>query len=160
MVATSSKLSPWIVVHADDKKAARLNIIRDLISRLACPGIDKHLAILIEASRFPTNESTPAAACLHDRSCSLIHGFWCKLVHPVQLVEVISLNLGSLAEWNHVRFQPHLLERFVRKFTESRQLCKKLTFQAQVDGSNRPDSSASVRKCSSCRMSRSLLSIG
>jgi polyphosphate kinase 2 len=44
LAATSSKLSPWIVVHADDKKAARLNIIRDLISRLACPETDKHLA--------------------------------------------------------------------------------------------------------------------
>lgn len=45
LAATSSELSPWIVVHADDKKAARLNIIRDLISRLACPETDKHLAV-------------------------------------------------------------------------------------------------------------------
>ena len=42
--ATSSPESPWIVVRADDKRAARLNVIRDLISRLACPETDKHLA--------------------------------------------------------------------------------------------------------------------
>lgn len=41
---TSSPLSPWIVVRADDKRSARLNIIRDLLSRLACPETDKHLA--------------------------------------------------------------------------------------------------------------------
>jgi len=42
---TSSPLSPWIVVRADDKRAARLNLIRDLIARLACPETDKHLAV-------------------------------------------------------------------------------------------------------------------
>lgn len=42
--ATSSPQSPWIVVRANDKRAARLNIIRDLLSRLACPETDKHLA--------------------------------------------------------------------------------------------------------------------
>ncbi len=42
---TSSPLSPWIVVRADDKRAARLNVMRDLISRLACPRTDKHLAV-------------------------------------------------------------------------------------------------------------------
>jgi polyphosphate kinase 2 len=42
---TSSLLSPWIVVRANDKRAARLNVIRDLIARLACPETDKHLAV-------------------------------------------------------------------------------------------------------------------
>jgi polyphosphate kinase 2 len=42
---TSSPLSPWIVVRADDKRDARLNVIRDLIARLACPETDKHLAV-------------------------------------------------------------------------------------------------------------------
>jgi polyphosphate kinase 2 len=41
---TSSPLSPWIIVQADDKRRARLNVIRDLLSRLACPETDKHLA--------------------------------------------------------------------------------------------------------------------
>jgi polyphosphate kinase 2 len=44
LAATSSELSPWVVVRADDKKVARLNVVRDLISRLACPETDKHLA--------------------------------------------------------------------------------------------------------------------
>ncbi|MEQ1613781.1 MAG: polyphosphate kinase 2 [Hyphomicrobiaceae bacterium] len=41
---TSSPLSPWIVVSADDKRSARLNIVRDLLSRLACPETERHLA--------------------------------------------------------------------------------------------------------------------
>jgi polyphosphate kinase len=41
---TSSPLSPWIVVRGDDKRSARLNIIRDLLSRLACPETERHLA--------------------------------------------------------------------------------------------------------------------
>lgn len=41
---TSSPLSPWIVVRADDKRSARLNVIRDLVSRLACPETERHLA--------------------------------------------------------------------------------------------------------------------
>jgi polyphosphate kinase 2 (PPK2 family) len=44
LAATSSRESPWIVVRADDKRAARLNVIRDLIPRLVCPETDKHLA--------------------------------------------------------------------------------------------------------------------
>jgi polyphosphate kinase 2 len=44
LARTSSPLSPWIVVRADDKRIARVNVIRDLISRLACPQTDKHLA--------------------------------------------------------------------------------------------------------------------
>jgi polyphosphate kinase 2 len=42
---TSTKLSPWIIVRADDKHKARLNVIRDLLSRLNCPQSDKHLAV-------------------------------------------------------------------------------------------------------------------
>ena len=41
---SSSPRSPWLVVRADDKQTARLNVIRDLLSRLACPESDKHLA--------------------------------------------------------------------------------------------------------------------
>lgn len=53
LAATSSPESPWIVVHADDKRAARLNVIRDLISRLACPETDKHLASPDRSIVFP-----------------------------------------------------------------------------------------------------------
>jgi polyphosphate kinase len=53
LAATSSPQSPWIVVQADDKRAARLNVIRDLISRLACPETDKHLASPDRSIVFP-----------------------------------------------------------------------------------------------------------
>jgi polyphosphate kinase 2 len=42
---TSTKLSPWLVVRADDKHLAHLNVIRDLLSRIECPKADKHLAV-------------------------------------------------------------------------------------------------------------------
>jgi polyphosphate kinase 2 len=42
---TSSPVSPWIVVRTDDKRTARLNVLRDLLARLACPETDKHLAL-------------------------------------------------------------------------------------------------------------------
>ena len=35
--------APWILVLADDKKCARLNIIRDLVQRIECPGKAAHL---------------------------------------------------------------------------------------------------------------------
>lgn len=54
---TSSPLCPWIVVRADDKRHARLNVIRDLISRLACPQTDKHLAVPDPAIVFPYEEA-------------------------------------------------------------------------------------------------------
>jgi polyphosphate kinase 2 len=41
---SSSSLAPWFIVRADDKQSARLNVIRDLLSRLACPETNKHLA--------------------------------------------------------------------------------------------------------------------
>jgi polyphosphate kinase 2 len=44
LARTSSSLAPWFVVRADDKRQARLNIIRDLLSRVECPEGDKHLA--------------------------------------------------------------------------------------------------------------------
>jgi polyphosphate kinase 2 (PPK2 family) len=53
LAATSSPESPWIVVRADDKRAARLNVIRDLISRLACAETDRHLASPDRSIVFP-----------------------------------------------------------------------------------------------------------
>jgi polyphosphate kinase 2 len=44
LAKTSSSLAPWRVVHADDKRLTRLNVIRDILMRLACPQTDKHLA--------------------------------------------------------------------------------------------------------------------
>jgi polyphosphate kinase 2 len=40
---TSTKISPWIIVKADNKKLARLNVIKDLLSRVECPEKYKHL---------------------------------------------------------------------------------------------------------------------
>lgn len=41
---THTRRSPWIVVRADDKKRARLNVIRDILSRVECPDRNEHLA--------------------------------------------------------------------------------------------------------------------
>jgi polyphosphate kinase 2 len=40
---THTLISPWIVVRADDKRQARLNLIRDLLARLSYPGADETL---------------------------------------------------------------------------------------------------------------------
>ena len=61
---TSSPLSPWIVVHADDKHIARLNVMRDLITRLACPQTDKHLAVPDLSVVFPYDEAHAKAGLL------------------------------------------------------------------------------------------------
>ena len=54
---TSSPLSPWIVVRADDKRTARLNVIRDVIARLTCPETNKHLAVPDLNVVFPYDEA-------------------------------------------------------------------------------------------------------
>lgn len=43
LLATHTNLSPWIVVKADNKRSARLNVIKDLLSRVECPGRAEHL---------------------------------------------------------------------------------------------------------------------
>lgn len=58
---SSNAESPWIVVKADNKHEARLNVIRDLLTRLDCPGGRKHLAhpdrdIVFEYSRDQFNQ--------------------------------------------------------------------------------------------------------
>jgi polyphosphate kinase 2 (PPK2 family) len=45
LARTSTPLSPWVVVRADNKRLAQLNAIRDFLARLACPQTDKHLAV-------------------------------------------------------------------------------------------------------------------
>ncbi len=44
LARTHAEDLPWHVVRADDKKAARLNVIRHLMSRVECPDKDEHLA--------------------------------------------------------------------------------------------------------------------
>jgi polyphosphate kinase 2 (PPK2 family) len=40
---TSSKIAPWTVISANDKKLAHLNLIADLLSRVEYPEKDKKL---------------------------------------------------------------------------------------------------------------------
>ena len=61
---TSSPLCPWIVVRTDDKRIARLNVIRDLIACLACPQTDKHLASPDLNVVFPYDEAHAKAGLL------------------------------------------------------------------------------------------------
>ena len=42
---TSTPLTPWHVVRADDKHAAHLNLIRHLLSKLDYEGKDKRLTV-------------------------------------------------------------------------------------------------------------------
>jgi polyphosphate kinase len=42
---THTALSPWIVVRANDKRQARINLIRDLLARLSYPDADEALLI-------------------------------------------------------------------------------------------------------------------
>jgi polyphosphate kinase 2 len=64
LARTSTPLSPWIVVRADDKRDARLNVIRDLISRLTCPETNKHLATPDPNVTFPYDEAHVKAGLL------------------------------------------------------------------------------------------------
>jgi polyphosphate kinase 2 len=64
LARTSSPLAPWIVVRADDKHLAHLNVIRDLIARLACPQTNKHLAAPDLNVVFPYDEAHAKAGLL------------------------------------------------------------------------------------------------
>jgi polyphosphate kinase 2 len=61
---TSTPLSPWIVVRADDKHLSRLNIIRDFLARLACPKTERHLAVPDLNVVFPFDEAHVEAGLL------------------------------------------------------------------------------------------------
>ncbi len=58
LARTSTAQSPWIVVCADDKKDARLNIIRDLLARIDCPDIGKHRGKPDPDIVFPYDQTT------------------------------------------------------------------------------------------------------
>jgi hypothetical protein len=64
LARTSTPLSPWIIVRADDKHLAHLNVIRDLLSRLDCPKTDKHLAVPDLDIVFPYDEAHAKAGML------------------------------------------------------------------------------------------------
>ena len=56
LMNTSSARSPWIIVRADDKHSTHLNVIRDLLSRVACPDANKHFAVPDGSVVFPYDE--------------------------------------------------------------------------------------------------------
>jgi polyphosphate kinase len=56
LARTSTPLSPWIVVRADDKHVAHLNIIRDFLARVACPKTDRRHAAPDLSVVFPYDE--------------------------------------------------------------------------------------------------------
>ncbi len=51
-----SEHAPWFIVNADNKKRARLNIIRHLLSVVDCPDKDQHLTKANTKIVFPFNE--------------------------------------------------------------------------------------------------------
>ena len=61
LVRTHSAFAPWSVVRAGDKKAARLNVVRDLLGRLHYGGKRKRLAVPDQDVVFEFEE-----ACLRD----------------------------------------------------------------------------------------------
>jgi polyphosphate kinase 2 len=64
LARTSSALSPWTVVRADDKHRARLNVIRDLLARLSYPGIDRALTAPDPDIVLPWDRATAKAGFL------------------------------------------------------------------------------------------------
>ena len=44
LTRTDFAYAPWIAVRANDKRAARLNIIRHILQSIACPAVDRRLA--------------------------------------------------------------------------------------------------------------------
>jgi len=44
LARTHNEITPWHVVRADNKKQARLNVIRHLVSHVDCPDKDEHAA--------------------------------------------------------------------------------------------------------------------
>jgi polyphosphate kinase len=44
LLRTHRREAPWIVVRADDKQQARLNVIRDMLARIPAPDVDRRQA--------------------------------------------------------------------------------------------------------------------
>ncbi len=53
---THNEITPWYVVHTDNKKEARLNVIRHLMSLVDCPDKDEHAATPDPEIIFTYNE--------------------------------------------------------------------------------------------------------
>lgn len=64
LARTSTPAAPWTVVRADDKRAARLNVLRDLISRLPGSKADKRLSPADPNVVFPFDDGHARAGLL------------------------------------------------------------------------------------------------
>lgn len=60
LARTHNPVTPWFVVRADDKRAARLNVIRHILTRIDCPEKDEHAARPDEEVVFPYDPSRAA----------------------------------------------------------------------------------------------------
>ena len=61
LARTSNEVTPWFIVRADDKREARLNVIRHILARIDCPEKDAHAASPDARIVFPYD-----AACESD----------------------------------------------------------------------------------------------
>lgn len=55
-IRTHNELTPWYIIKADNKKSARLNLIRHLLANVECKDKDKHKAIPDPKIVFPFSE--------------------------------------------------------------------------------------------------------
>lgn len=58
LAPTYNRIAPWTIVRADDKHLARINVIRDLLSRLHYTGKDERLIHPDPQTVFPYDVST------------------------------------------------------------------------------------------------------
>ena len=57
LARTNNDLTPWFIVRADDKRDARLNVIRHILARVDCPEKDEHAASPDLRIVFPYDDS-------------------------------------------------------------------------------------------------------
>ncbi|MCB0362572.1 MAG: polyphosphate kinase 2, partial [Bdellovibrionales bacterium] len=57
LTRTHNEITPWYVVRADNKKAARLNIISHLMAHVDCPDKDHHATKFDSKIVFKFNET-------------------------------------------------------------------------------------------------------
>lgn len=43
LMNSTSEPAPWVVVHADNKRQARINVLRDLLYRIECPSLGDNI---------------------------------------------------------------------------------------------------------------------
>lgn len=64
LARTHSVPAPWTLVHADDKRQARIHIIKDILGRLSYDGKDERLIQADPKTVFPYDAANPKAARL------------------------------------------------------------------------------------------------